>query len=176
MSEKEVKKDFLNERTGSVVDDAGQSVQFLTFTVDKNEYGVNIMRVMEIRGWSDTTDLPNTPEFMRGVINLRGQVIPIFDLRSRFGHGFTNANEKNVVIVMAVGERTIGILVDAVSDILTTTEDEIREAPSSIEIGIDDNYVNGLISVDEKMVILLNVDYLFDSQSLDNAEKVAATA
>jgi len=176
VSNEENGKDNISEVDNKTVEDVGSSIQFLTFTVDKNEYGVNIMRVMEIRGWSDTTDLPNTPEFMRGVINLRGQVIPIFDLRSRFGHGFTNANEKNVVIVMAVGERTIGILVDAVSDILTTTADEIREAPSSSETGIDDNYLNGLISVDKKLVILLDIDYLFDDQSLDSAALAAASA
>jgi len=176
MSNEETENNDISGADSSSMENAGPNIQFLTFSVDKNEYGVNIMRVMEIRGWSDTTDLPNTPEFMRGVINLRGQVIPIFDLRSRFGHGFTNANEKNVVIVMAVGDRTIGILVDAVSDILTTTEDEIREAPSSSETGIDDNYLNGLISVDKKLVILLDIDYLFDDQSLDNAELVASSA
>lgn len=152
---------------------SGETRQFLTFSVQESEYGVDIMRVMEIRGWSDTTRIPNAPEYMRGVINLRGLVIPIFDLRTRFGQGVTEANEKNVVIVIAVGDRTLGILVDAVSDILTVGSSEVKTAPSSAETGIEDAYVNGLISVDEKMVILLDVDYLFDTEVLDGAQEAA---
>ena len=152
----------------------GDTLQFLTFAVEGSEYGVDIMRVMEIRGWSETTRIPNSPDHMRGVINLRGLVIPIFDLRTRFGQGVTEATEKHVVIVIKVGERTIGILVDAVSDILTVGEHEVKSAPSSADTGIDDAYVNGLISVDEKMVVLLDVDYLFDVETLKQAEEVAA--
>ncbi len=150
----------------------GESVQFLTFKVEDSEYGVDIMRVMEIRSWSETTRIPNSPEYMRGVINLRGSVIPIFDLRNRFSQGITEAHEKNVVIVIAVGERTIGILVDAVSDILTVHEGDIKQAPSSSVTGIRDEYVNGLISVGEKMVIVLDVDYLFDNKVLEEAEEI----
>ena len=157
----------------SDVESGSNTNQFLTFNVENNEYGVDIMRVMEIRGWTDTTRIPNSPDYMRGVINLRGLVIPIFDLRNRFNQGETDANEKNVVIVLAVGERTIGILVDAVSDILTVGDGDIKVAPSSAETGINDEYVTGLISVNEKMVILLDVDYLFDNSTLDQAEKVA---
>lgn len=150
------------------------TVQFLTFAVEGSEYGVGIMRVREIRGWADTTRIPNAPEYMRGVINLRGLVIPIFDLRTRFGQGSTKANEKNVVIVISVAERIIGILVDAVSDILTVGRNEVKDAPSVAETGIDDAYVEGLISVGEKMVVLLDVDYLFDSEVLKQAEKLAS--
>lgn len=156
-------------------DQSGETVQFLTFEVDSSEYGVDIMKVREIRGWTDTTRIPNSPDYMRGVINLRGLVIPIFDLRTRFGQGRTEANEKNVVIVIAVGKRTIGILVDAVSDILTVDKDQVKTAPSSNETDIDDDYIEGLISVDEKMVVLLDVDYLFDAGVLDDAAKVAAS-
>jgi purine-binding chemotaxis protein CheW len=156
-------------------DSRDPSVQFLTFAVDKNEYAVDIMKVREIRGWHDTTRIPNSPEYMMGVINLRGTVIPIFDLRNRFSQGKTTPNEKNVVVVLAVGSRTIGILVDAVSDILTVNRSEIKQAPSaSKETGIDDAYVSGLISVDEKMVILLDVEYLFDRSILEQAESSAA--
>ena len=150
------------------------TVQFLTFSVENSEYGVDIMKVMEIRGWSDTTRIPNAPDYMRGVINLRGLVIPIFDLRTRFGQGVTEANEKNVVIVIAVGKRTIGILVDAVSDILTVGTSEVKDAPASNETDIDDDYINGLISVEEKMVVLLDVEHLFDKDTLAEAEKVSA--
>ena len=147
--------------------------QYLTFKVEKNEYGVDIMKVMEIRGWHEATRIPNSPEYMLGVINLRGLVIPIFDLRTRFGQGKTNANEKNVVIVISIGSRVIGILVDAVSDILTVAESEIKAAPSAADTGIEDAYVTGLISQGEKMVILLDVDYLFDKKTLSEAESAS---
>jgi purine-binding chemotaxis protein CheW len=163
-----------NDRHGEKQD---ANVQFLTFAVDQNEYAVDIMKVREIRGWHDTTRIPNSPEYMMGVINLRGTVIPIFDLRNRFSLGKTTPSEKNVVVVLAVADRTLGILVDAVSDILTINRGDIKQAPSaSKETGIDDAYVSGLISVSEKMVILLDVEYLFDRSMLDQAENSAAQA
>ncbi len=173
IEEKNSELDKLNGGLGNSDQSAGETKQFLTFTVGENEYGVSIMRVMEIRGWSDTTRIPNAPEYMRGVINLRGIVVPIFDLRTRFSQGITEANEKNVVIIIAVGERTLGILVDAVSDILTVGDDEIKPAPSSAETGIEDAYVSGLISISKKMVIILDVDYLFDTNTIEEAEKIA---
>ena len=153
--------------------DNDQSVehrQFLTFSVNDNEYGVDIMKVMEIRGWSETTRIPNAPDYMRGVINLRGLVIPIFDLRTRFSQGNTDVTEKHVVVVISVGDRVIGILADAVSDILTVEHTHIKEAPNTAETSIDDKYVDGLISIETKMVILLDVDYLFDATTLEEAE------
>lgn len=147
-------------------DTSGETVQFLTFRVESGEYGVDIMTVREIKGWSETTRLPNMPEFMRGVINLRGVVVPIFDLRRRFNMGTTEVNPKNVVIILAVENRTIGILVDAVSDILTINSDEIKPSPST-ETQIDEAFINGLISVDERMVVLLSVDKLFDQESME---------
>ena len=135
---------------------------------------MDIMTVREIKGWSEVTRLPNSPDYMRGVMNLRGVIIPIFDLRSRFGMGQTEATEKNVVIIIAVGDRTIGILVDAVSDILTTTSEEIKPPPSME--GADTEFLEGLISVEERMVAILDVKGLFDSRLLEMAEKVAVNA
>lgn len=144
--------------------------QFLTFRVDHNEYGVDIMKVMEIRGWQEATRIPNSPEYMLGVINLRGLVIPIFDLRIRFSQGKTEATEKHVVIVVNVGSRTVGILVDSVSDILTVKESDIKDNPSSSETGLEEGYVSGLISHNDKMVIVLDADFLFDKKTLSDAE------
>jgi purine-binding chemotaxis protein CheW len=141
--------------------------QFLTFSVGDEEYGVELMTIREIKGWVATTPLPNSPACMKGVINLRGVVIPIFDLRARFNLGETTPTEKNVVIIIAVGERLIGILVDAVSDILSVTKDQIRPAPQ-VETKISEDFVSGLISVEEKMVVLLNISNLFDVESLDD--------
>jgi len=139
--------------------------QFLTFAVDKEEYGIDLLRIREIKGWTETTRLPNSPNFMKGVINLRGAVIPIFDLKGRFQMGESNPTEKHVVIIVAVEERLIGILVDSVSDIVEVGEEQIKPAPQ-METKIDDEFVNGLISLSEKMVVLLDVDSLFDLESM----------
>tara|TARA_B100000029_G_scaffold470355_1_gene509126 strand:+ start:331 stop:858 length:528 start_codon:yes stop_codon:yes gene_type:complete len=144
----------------------GESLQFLTFTIDDEEYGVDIMKVREVKGWSETTRLPNTPQFMRGVLNLRGVVIPIFDLRARFGGQLTKATEKHVIVIMAVGNRIAGILVDTVSDILSTYQHEIKESPNH-DIAVEDQFVNGLIAVNDRMVVLLNMEKLLDAELLD---------
>ena len=152
---------------------SADTIQFLTFTVGEGEYGVDIMTVREIKGWSETTRLPNMPGYMRGVINLRGIVVPIFDLRTRFGMGVTEANPKNVVIILAIGERTVGVLVDAVSDILTIESNQIKPPPTT-ETHVEEVFINGLISVDERMVVLLDVNHLFDKASLNEAADAAA--
>jgi purine-binding chemotaxis protein CheW len=151
----------------------GAAQQYLTFTVEKEEYGVDIMTVREIKGWTETTRLPNAPEFMRGVMNLRGLIIPIFDLRTRFHRGLTEATPKHVVIILAVGERNIGILVDTVSDILDAGADQIKSAPAS-GAQADTDYISGLISLEGRMVVLLSVDHLFDVQHLEEAIGQAA--
>jgi purine-binding chemotaxis protein CheW len=154
-----------NTRKEVAKDKSGESKQFLTFNVMDEEYGVDIMTVREIKGWTETTRLPNSPEFMRGVMNLRGIIIPIFDLRSRFHSELTKASAKHVVIILAVGDRNIGILVDAVSDILTVNSTEVKPAPEvKGQIKVDENYINGLISIEERMVVLLNVENLFKTE------------
>lgn len=141
--------------------------QFLTFTIGAEEYGVDIMSVREIKGWTETTRLPNTPDYMRGVMNLRGIIIPIFDLRMRFNHGLTDATAKHVVIILAIGTRNIGILVDTVSDILETTSDAIKPAPERANQS-ESECVTGLISHEERMVVLLDLNHLFSTNPLDS--------
>ena len=146
------------------------NMQFLTFTIGKEEYGVDIMMVREVKGWSETTRLPNTPEYIRGVLNLRGIIIPIFDLRARLSGGLTDANDKHVVIILAVGKRTLGILVDTVSDILTISGSEIKASPDT-NTDIDERFVSGLIAVEGRMVVLLDIEALLnkDMAQLENA-------
>ncbi|MGB1540475.1 MAG: chemotaxis protein CheW [Rickettsiales bacterium] len=155
----------------------GESLQFLTFTVGKEEYGVDIMKVREVKGWTETTRLPNTPEYMRGVLNLRGIVIPIFDLRARFGGGLTEANEKNVVVILAVGHRIVGVLADTVSDIITVNSNEIKASPKTEGSG-DAEFVGGLIAVGEndgdRMVALLKMENLFDQDEIKQAANAKA--
>lgn len=142
--------------------------QFLTFTIGAEEYGVDIMTVREVKGWAETTRIPNTPAYMRGVLNLRGVVIPIFDLRMRFGGERTEATEKHVVIILAVGDRIAGILVDAVSDILTANASDIKESPNT-HTSLDERFVHGLIAVSERMVVILDMEKLLDPQLIETA-------
>lgn len=148
------------------VHSSADNSQFLSFTVGNEVFGVDIMMVREIKGWTEVTRLPNSPEFLRGVMNLRGVIIPIFDLRSRFGMGLTAAESKHVIIIIALEKRVIGILVDSVSDILTVDSEEVKAAPAMEgNTSIDEKYVNGLISVDQRMVILLDMERLFESEA-----------
>jgi purine-binding chemotaxis protein CheW len=140
---------------------SGPTAQFITFTIGTEEYGVDIMSVREIKGWSDTTSLPNSPPYVRGVINLRGIIVPIFDLRARFGLGATETTKTHVVIIVAVQSRTIGILVDSVSDILTIASGDIRSVPD-MDRSIDDAFLDGLVAVGERMVAIIALDRLFD--------------
>ncbi len=152
---------WIDQTATSLTEPEGELRQFLTFTVGGSEFGVNIMDVREIRGWVDITRLPNTPDYMRGVMNLRGSIIPIFDVRQRFGQGMTETTPKHVIVILAVGRRNIGLLVDAVSDILNVSESQIRPAPDEGDTHAQEAYVEGLISLEERMVVLLTVAHLF---------------
>ncbi|WP_300298586.1 chemotaxis protein CheW [Ferrovibrio sp.] len=156
----------------TATDHAGRSlrtVQLVSFTVGNEEYGVDIMAVREIRAWSETTPLPNTPEVVRGVINMRGAIVPIFDLRARFGMPRTEPTKYNVVIIVSVASRIVGILVDAVSDIITINEDEIRPMPNMEQVsGL--GFMEGLITVGERMVGLIGLERMFSSRMLEAAD------
>jgi len=142
--------------------------QFVTFTVGDEEYGVDILAVREIRGWTQESRLPNLPEFVRGVINLRGIIIPIFDLRARFGGGATEVTKRHVVVVVQVGERTRGILVDAISDILAIEDSEIKPPPDLDTTLVDSQFLSGLYTAQNQMVRLLNINRLFAAETGDD--------
>lgn len=144
------------------IQNSAEQVQFLTFTLGEEEYGVDIMMVREVKGWSDTTRLPNMPAYMRGVLNLRGIIIPIFDLRARFTGVLTEATEKHVVVILAVGSRTIGLLVDTVSDILTVNTADIKVAPEN-QTQAPEKFVSGLLAFDGRMVVLLHIEVLLSA-------------
>ena len=148
----------------------GQMKQFISFKIGREEYGIDIMAVREIRGWSQTTVLPNQSPHVCGVMNLRGTIVPVFDLRSRFGMGVTVASSSHAVIVVAVLDRLIGLLVDAVSDILTIDVSEIRSVPET-EVGVSVDFLAGIVSVKDRMVVILALDKLFsqiDAMSTPN--------
>lgn len=136
--------------------------QFITFTIDAEEYGIDIMVVREIKGWALTTMIPNAPTHVRGVINLRGVIVPIFDLRARFGMGLTVPTNMHVVIIVAAGTRTIGLLVDTVSDIISVDPKAIRPVP---EMGLpsEEQFLEGLVAMESRMVTLVSLAGLFDA-------------
>ena len=143
----------------------GETSQFVTFTVGEEAYAVDILQVREIKGWTEVTRLPNQPAHMRGVLNLRGVIVPIFDLRCRFGQGLTEATPIHVVVIVAVADRIVGILVDTVSDILTVGAEEIRPVPD-LDSRSDRDFLKGLATSDDRMVALLQLDKLFDLNAI----------
>ncbi|HQT79357.1 MAG: chemotaxis protein CheW [Rhodospirillales bacterium 20-64-7] len=140
----------------------GDMQQFITFRIGVEEYGIDIMVVREIKGWTETTMIPNAPVHVRGVINLRGVVVPIFDLRARFGMGTTVPTAMHVVIIVAAGKRIIGLLVDAVSDIISIDPKAIRPVPE-MGLPVDDHFLEGLVALDDRMVTLVALAGLFGS-------------
>ncbi|WP_461482153.1 chemotaxis protein CheW [Porticoccus sp.] len=156
----------------SGVEDLGGGGQYLTFILAEEEYGVEILRVQEIRGWSKVTPIPNSPSYLRGVINLRGNIVPIIDLRERFGIAPMEYGPTTVVIVVRVrgdsAERIMGIVVDAVSEVYTVGAKDCQSPPDFGNV-IDEQFVKGLASVDEKMVILLDIDLLLNAGTMETA-------
>jgi len=146
--------------------------QFVTFAIGNEEYAVDIMQVREIQAWSEVTVLPNQPKYMRGVLNLRGIIVPIFDLRCRFGQGETNATPIHVVVIVAVEDRVIGILVDRVSDILTVENGEIRKVPD-LDGQEDEDHIVGLVTAGDRMVALLDAASLFHAEIIEKNVDVA---
>lgn len=151
------------------------ALQFITFTIGAEEYGIDIMVVREIKGWTETTMIPNAPAHVRGVVNLRGVIVPIFDLRARFGMGLTDPSKMHVVIIVAAGSRTIGLLVDTVSDIIAIDPKAIRPVP---EMGLpsEDQFLDGLVAMEDRMVTLVSLAGLFSSQAVEPTERDARRA
>ncbi|MGA7804675.1 chemotaxis protein CheW [Bradyrhizobium sp.] len=136
------------------------SEQFITFTLGEEEYGIDIMVVREIKGWAATTMIPNAPAHVRGVINLRGVIVPIFDLRARFGLGLTVPTSMHVVIILAAGSKTVGLLVDTVSDIISVNPKAIRPVPD-MGMPMEDQFLEGLVAIENRMVTLVSIAGLF---------------
>ncbi|MDE3114740.1 MAG: purine-binding chemotaxis protein CheW [Pseudomonadota bacterium] len=143
-----------------IIDNSGQAKrQFITFWLGEQEFGADIMSIREIRGWTATTELPHAPNYVLGVINLRGMVLPVVDLKARMGRGRTDATAKNVIIVVRCAEQTMGVLVDAVSDILSVTESDIQVTPE-LARDADSEFVEGIAVLDQRMVTILSMERL----------------
>lgn len=158
---------------------AGALEQYLTFMLDGEEYGVDILSVREIRGWDSATPVPNAPKHVKGVINLRGTIVPLIDLRERFNLEPLDYGPMTVVIVLNVntekGEKTMGIVVDAVSDVYSISPDDMRDPPD-LGDSVDTHYIKGLVNVEETMVILLEIDRFLNADRLPTSSDYAAEA
>lgn len=139
--------------------------EFLTFRLGAEEYGIDILKAQEIRGWETPTAIANTPPFIKGVINLRGTIVPIVDMRIKFGLGDPKYDAFTVVIILSVARRVLGIVVDAVSDVMTLAAEQIRPAP---EFGgtMETRFITGLGTVGERMLILVDIERLMTSDDM----------
>ena len=135
------------------------SRQLITCTLGEAEYGIEIMAVQEIKGWAPTTAIPQAPAWIRGVINLRGVIVPILDLRARFGMAPTEPTAMHVVVIVQAAGRTMGILVDAVSDIISVSPEDVRPVPE-MNSRAEEKLLSGLVPLDRGMVALVSLDSL----------------
>lgn len=148
------------------------ALEVLAFKLGSEEYGITILKVQEIRGYESVTCIANAPEYIKGVINLRGIIVPILDMRIRFNLGAPTYDEFTVVIILNIGSRTVGMVVDSVSDVITLTPDEIKPAPE-MGTALNTDYLIGLGTLGERMLILLDIDRLL-SEEIGLVQKLAA--
>jgi purine-binding chemotaxis protein CheW len=142
-----------------------ESREFLSFVLGEEHYALDLMSVKEIRGYEVVTKIANAPPFIKGVINLRGDIVPIVDLRLKFEVGEATYNEFTIVIMLNVAQRIVGIVVDAVSDVIRLADEEIRPPPE-FGVAFDSRYLLGLAPIDDHMVILVNIESLISSDEL----------
>lgn len=147
-------------------------VEFLAFTLGKEEYGIDIQKVQELRGYDTVTRIANAPEFIKGVVNLRGIIVPIVDMRIKFNLGTPVYDQFTVVIILHIGGRIMGMVVDSVSDVITLTHEQLKPAPQMSSV-IEDDYLLGLGTIEERMLILLDIDKLMSSAEMGLIEKLA---
>jgi purine-binding chemotaxis protein CheW len=147
--------------------------EFLGFRLGREEYGIDILKVREIRGYEAVTRIANAPDFIKGVVNLRGIIVPIVDMRIKFKVGEATYNKFTVVIVLEISGRIVGVVVDSVSDVFTLTPEEIKPAPE-MNSAFNTSYLLGLGTVAERMLILVDIDKLMTSAEMGLIEEIAA--
>lgn len=154
----------VSNNTGGIAKSAAG--EYLTFVLGNEEYGLEILKVQEIRGYDTVTQIANTPDFIKGVVNLRGKIVPIVDLRIKFHLGKVEYDEFTVVIILNLSGRVVGIVVDGVSDVMALNEEQIREVPSLVT-SIDTKYIVGLATVEQQMLILVDIEQLMSSPEME---------
>jgi len=159
----------------SEVQSSSAAAEYLAFTLGTEEYGIDIQKVGEIRSYETPTRIANAPEFVKGVVNLRGIIVPIVDMRIKFNLGTPTYDQFTVVIILNIGHRVVGMVVDRVSDVTMLTPDQIKPAP---EIGssLNTEYITGLGTIEDRMLILVDIDKLMSSDDMGLIEKAALAA
>jgi purine-binding chemotaxis protein CheW len=146
--------------------------EFLTFRLGEEEYGIEILKVQEIRGYEAVTAIANAPAFVKGVINLRGIIVPIVDMRIKFGLKKVEYNQFTVVIILNVAQRVVGVVVDSVSDVVTLNSAQVRPAPD-LGTTLNTAYITGLGTIDNRMIILVDIEKLMSSEDMALIERAA---
>ncbi|WP_287881165.1 chemotaxis protein CheW [Aquitalea sp.] len=139
--------------------------ELLVFTLGQEEYGIDILKVQEIRGYEAVTRIANAPAFIKGVVNLRGSIVPIVDMRIKFGLGEPVYDAFTVVIILNIFQRTVGVVVDGVSDVIQLAEDELRDPPEFGSV-VETTYIEGLGTKGERMVIIVDIERLMSSAEM----------
>ena len=153
-------------RADGTVNSTGR-IEFISFAIGDDQYGVDIMAVREIKGWSDITHLPKQPEYVRGVLNLRGVIVPILDLRCRFGQGLTETTQLHIVIIVQIEGRQVGLLADRVLDIVGVDASEIQAVPRTAQ-GSTSDFLSGLVTVEGAMIALIDLSNLLSANATNN--------
>lgn len=154
----------LNQQIGLTSDGS----QFLTFNLGDELYGVDILRVQEIKGYTTVTKIPNTPSHIKGVLNLRGTIVPIIELRTKFGMSTIEYTAFTVIIVVVVRDKVMGLVVDSVSDVLNIEKNDIQ-APPQFGASVDVSFLNGIGKSGDKLVTLLDIDRMLSGEDLQGA-------
>jgi purine-binding chemotaxis protein CheW len=150
-----------------------KALEFLAFTLGQEEYGIDIQKVQELRGYDTVTRIANAPEYIKGVVNLRGIIVPIIDMRIKFNLGTPTYDQFTVVIILTIGSRVMGMVVDSVSDVITLSPEQVKPAPEMGSV-LDTDYLIGLGTIDERMLILVDIERLMSSDEMGLIEKLAA--
>jgi len=144
--------------------------EFLTFRLGEEEYGIEILKVQEIRGYDAVTSIANTPDFIKGIINLRGTIVPIIDMRIKLGLKTVEYDQFTVVIILNVATHVIGLVVDAVSDVTLLAAEQIRPAPD-LGMTLNTTYITGLGTIDHRMIILVDIEKFMSSDDMALIER-----
>jgi purine-binding chemotaxis protein CheW len=152
-----------------------QRLEVVTFTLGREEYGIDIQRVQELRGYDAVTRIANTPQYVKGVVNLRGIIVPVIDMRIKFNLGTPTYDQFTVVIVLNIRGRVVGMVVDSVSDVITLEAEQIKPPPE-MGAALETEYLIGLGTLDQRMLILVDIDKLMSSDDMGLVEKAAQAA
>lgn len=170
-TKEEAAQHFGQQDYGALVEEASEVNQQVTFSLGKEEYGIEITKVQEIIGYQGFTRVPNVPDFIKGVINLRGTVVPVVDLRKKFEMEEKEYTKFTVIIILEALERIMGIIVDAISDVVSLTEQDIQDAPS-FTVNVRTDFIKGMGKKGEKLIILLDMDKVLSQEELELLDNI----